>query len=85
MPPNCVVIPKGGGSPGSVGHPAVTPLALCDWWMRYVLPPGGTALDRFAGSGTSLIAALNNRADKVIGVEQGREYVGIAKRRIASM
>jgi 16S rRNA G966 N2-methylase RsmD len=83
VPANCLVIPKGGGSPGSEGHPAVTPLALCDWWMRYLLPPGGVALDCFAGSATSLVAALDHGAGRVIGVERELDYVEIARRRIA--
>jgi hypothetical protein len=29
---------KGGGSPGADRHPAVTPYALADWWVRYLLP-----------------------------------------------
>ena len=82
MPPNCLVIPKGAGSPGSEDHPAVTPLALCDWWMRYLLPPSGVALDPFSGSGTSMIAALDNGASKVIGIEQEKRYIEIARRRI---
>ena len=82
VPPNCVVIPKGGGSPGSEDHPAVTPLAVCDWWMRYLLPPGGVALDCFAGSASSLVAALDNSASRVIGIEREAKYVEIARRRI---
>jgi DNA modification methylase len=82
VPPNCVVIPKGGGSPGSEDHPAVTPLALCDWWMHYLLPPGGVALDCFAGSATSLVAALDNGASRVIGIEREAKYIEIARRRV---
>ncbi len=82
VPPNCVVVPKGGGSPGSEDHPAVTPFALCDWWMRYLLPPGGVALDCFAGSGSALIAALDQGASKVIGIEREKKYIEIARRRV---
>ena len=82
MPPNCLVVPKGGGSPGSEGHPAVTPLALCDWWVRYLLPPSGVLLSPFAGSGTELIAGLEHRASRVIGIEREEKYVEIARRRV---
>ena len=34
------------------GHPTVKPLSLCRWLVRLVVPPGGTVLDMFAGSGT---------------------------------
>jgi DNA modification methylase len=82
VPPNCLMITKGGGSPGSEDHPAVTPLAVCDWWVRYLSPPGGVTLDPFAGSGSSLIAALNHGASKVIGIEREKKYIKIARRRI---
>lgn len=37
--------------------PTVKPLALMRWLVRLVTPPGGTVLDPFAGSGTTLEAA----------------------------
>jgi hypothetical protein len=52
VPPNCLVVPKG-GSPGSEDHPAVTPMALCEWLVRYLLPEKGVLLDPFCGSGTT--------------------------------
>ncbi len=36
-----------------VAHPTVKPLALMQWLVRLVTPPGGTVLDPFAGSGTT--------------------------------
>lgn len=82
VPPNCLIVPKGGGSPGSEGHPAVTPLALCDWWVRYLLPPSGVLLSPFAGSGTELHCALERGASRVIGIEREAGYVEIARRRV---
>lgn len=38
-------------------HATVKPLALMRWLIRLVTPPGGTVLDPFAGSGTTLEAA----------------------------
>lgn len=72
---NVLSIPKGGGSPGANGHPAVTPIAVADWWCRYLLPPGGALLDPFCGSGTMLLAGLNNGASKVIGIEKQAKYL----------
>lgn len=84
VPPNCLVIPKNPGSPGSEGHPAVTPLAVCEFWVKYLLPPGGTVLSPFCGSGTELLAGLNHGAGNVIGIEREMRYIEIARRRVAA-
>jgi len=81
-PFNVLSLPKGGGSPGANGHPAVTPIAVADWWCRYLLPPGGLLLDCFAGSGTMLEAGLDNGASKVIGIEKQAKYLKTCRRRI---
>jgi hypothetical protein len=67
---------------GAHGHGASTPPALCDWWTRYLTPPGGAVLDPFAGSGTTGVAALR-RGCAFVGVERVPEYVEIARRRLA--
>src|SRR5699024_6885898 len=41
-----------------VQHPTVKPLKIMQWLIRLVTPPGGTVLDPFAGSGTTIEAAL---------------------------
>jgi len=84
VPPNCLIVPKGGGSPGSEDHPAITPMAVCEFWLKYLLPPGGTLLSPFCGSGTELIAGLNHDAGGVIGIEREKKYLEIARRRIAA-
>lgn len=62
-------------------HPTVKPVALMRWLVRLVLPPGGTVLDPFTGSGTTGIAAL--REDfSFVGVEREPAYVAIARQRI---
>ncbi len=38
-------------------HPTVKPLAVMEWLVKLVTPPGGTVLDPFAGSGTTGEAA----------------------------
>jgi hypothetical protein len=63
------------------GHGAGTPFALCDWWTRYIVPPGGVVLDPFMGSGTTGISAVK-RGHDYIGVEKMSEYHAIAERRI---
>lgn len=38
---------------GIPGHPTVKPVALMQWLVRLVTPPGGYVLDPFAGTGTT--------------------------------
>lgn len=84
VPPNLLTLPRATGCPGSEDHPATTPLALCEWWVRYLLPPGGTLLSPFVGSGTELVAGLDHGAGRVIGIDREKRYLEIARRRIAS-
>lgn len=44
--------------PPGVKHMATKPLKLMRWLVRLVCPKGGTVLDPFAGSGTTLEAAI---------------------------
>ncbi len=50
------VIEREDGS--KIQHPTVKPLALLSWLTALIVPPGGTVLDPFAGSGTTLPGAL---------------------------
>ena len=63
-------------------HPTVKPVALMRYLIRLVTPPGGTVLDPFLGSGTTLMAAALEGVD-AIGIEREAEYVEIAKARVA--
>jgi DNA modification methylase len=81
-PFNLIPIPTGGQPGGAEHHPAATPYELAAWWCKYILPPGGTLLDPFSGSGTMLAAGLDHGASKVIGIEKEKKYLAIAKRRI---
>ena len=51
------------------------------WLCRLVTPKGGTVLDPFMGSGSTLIAADKEQFD-AIGCELSPEYAAIAERRI---
>lgn len=64
-----------------VSHPTVKPLALMRWLVRLVTPPGGTVLDPFAGSGTTLEAAVLEGFD-VTGCEINSAYTQLAQHRI---
>jgi DNA modification methylase len=80
------VLPFGSSSPtsgGVYGHGAATPADLCDWWIRYLCPPGGTVCDPFLGSGTTALAALN-LGRSFVGGEQHEPYYRLVERRIAA-
>lgn len=64
-----------------VAHPTVKPLALMEWLLRLVTPPGGTVLEPFAGSGTTLEAAQYTE-HPAIGIEKGDEYLPLIRYRL---
>ncbi|MCM3822605.1 DNA-methyltransferase, partial [Streptomyces sp. DR3-1] len=64
--------------PSKRDHPTAKPLGLMRWLVRLVTPPGGTVLDPFTGSGTTLLAARDEGAHAV-GIEQHEPYARIAK------
>lgn len=61
-------------------HPTVKPTDLMAWLVRLVTPPGGTTLDPFAGSGSTLVAA-RREGFGFIGIEREHEYVEIIEAR----
>jgi site-specific DNA-methyltransferase (adenine-specific) len=63
-------------------HPTVKPLALMRWLVRLVTPPGGTVLEPFAGSGTTVEACIVERFN-VIAIERADEYLPLIESRIA--
>ena len=64
-----------------VKHPTVKPLALMRWLVRLTTPPGGTVFDPFAGSGTTIEAAMLEGFDAV-GVEMEPSYLPLIERRL---
>jgi DNA modification methylase len=69
-------------SPSANHHPTVKPVALMRHLVRLVTPPGGTVLDPFAGSGTTLVAAVLEGMN-AIGCEMTDEYLPIIEGRVA--
>lgn len=63
-------------------HPTVKPLALMQWLVRLVTPPGGLVLDPFTGSGTTLQAAVAEGM-RAIGIEQHQPYADLAVARLS--
>lgn len=62
-------------------HPTVKPGDLMRYLIRMVTPPGGTVLDPFMGSGSTLLAA-DREGFNAIGVELNPEYAEMARRRL---
>ena len=64
-------------------HPTVKPVALMEWLVKMVTPPGGTVLDPFCGSGTTMVAAERLGFDG-IGIDRDDEdkYLAIARHRV---
>ena len=64
-----------------VAHPTVKPLSLASWLVRLVTPPGGTVLEPFAGSGTTVEAAVREGFN-VVAVEREADYLPLIMARI---
>ena len=64
-----------------IQHPTVKPVALMEWLVELITPPGGVVLDPFAGSGTTLQAALN-KGFQPIGIEQDADYIKLIEKRL---
>lgn len=64
-----------------VAHPTVKPLALMQYLCRLVTQPGGVVLDPFAGSGTTIEAAILE-GFHVVGIELTDEYIPLIQQRL---
>jgi len=73
-----------GESKKRVGHPAPFPLELPKRCIKLFSYVGDTVLDPFCGSGTTLIAAIQNKR-KAIGIEIDKEYCALSRKRITSL
>ncbi len=81
---------SGGGAHGNhvspipppEGHPTAKPLPLVAKWVRWFTKPGDLILDPFAGSGTTLRAALDE-GRRAIGVELEERYCEVIARRLS--
>ena len=76
--PDCVNHAKG----DTGDHPCPKPLALLSWLIADGSDEGGTVLDPFLGSGTTMRAA-KTLGRKAIGIEIEERYCEIAAKRLA--
>lgn len=81
---------NGGGKHGNYilptaqgeGHPTSKPLSMVSDWVRRFTEHGDTILDPFAGSGTTLRAAVDN-GRKAIGYEINEAYCEVIAKRLS--
>ena len=71
---------RGGGRRNH--HPTVKPIALMRYLVRLITPPGGIVLDPFAGSGSTIAAAVLE-GFSALGMELSEDYAQIARARVA--
>jgi site-specific DNA-methyltransferase (adenine-specific) len=64
-----------------IAHPTVKPLTLMRWLCRLVTPPGGVVLEPFAGSGTTIEAALME-GFHVVAIEREDDYLPLIAARL---
>ena len=64
-----------------VAHPTVKPLELMRYLVRLVTPPGGTVLEPFGGSGTTIEACVIE-GFRCIAIELTEEYLTLMAQRL---
>jgi site-specific DNA-methyltransferase (adenine-specific) len=83
-PGNLIKINVGGGHLGSdMAHEneAPFPETLAEWFIASLCPPGGTALDPFSGSGTT-VAVAERLGRQGIGLDIRASQAELSKRRV---
>lgn len=63
------------------GHPCVKSKTLMSYLIKMITPPKGKVLDPFMGSGSTGVACVEN-GFQFLGIEQEKEYIEIARKRI---
>jgi site-specific DNA-methyltransferase (adenine-specific)/site-specific DNA-methyltransferase (cytosine-N4-specific) len=80
-PSNVITIPA---SSLNIGHPAVYPVGLPEFFIKLMTKEGDVVVDPFLGSGTTALAAVK-LGRQFLGIERNEEYVRLAESRIAAL
>lgn len=75
-------LPENNRAQGNI-HETVKSLDLMGWLCNLITPTGGIVLDPFSGSGSTIIAAVDN-GFRAIGIDTVDDYNHIAHQRLAS-
>jgi site-specific DNA-methyltransferase (adenine-specific)/site-specific DNA-methyltransferase (cytosine-N4-specific) len=78
LPGNVVSVPLIGKN---MGHPAVFPNGLPEFFIKLFTTENDNVLDPFAGSGSTGIAALQNDRNAVL-IDNKKEYINVIKDRL---
>jgi len=78
LPGNTISIPLVGKN---MGHPAVFPVGLPDFFIKLFTKAGDNVLDPFAGSGSTGLAAQKLSRNVVL-IDNKKEYIDVMKKRI---
>ena len=73
-----------GSRPRGNHHPTVKPVKLMRWLLQLITPPGGTVLEPFAGSGSTLVAA-HGLDLSIVAAELEPAYCDIVVARISAL
>jgi DNA modification methylase len=65
------------------GHPAEKPVALLRWLIEISGKQGGSVLDPFMGSGSTMVAAREAGCPRSVGIEQHGPWLEVAVKRLA--
>lgn len=80
-PSNVVDVPAGNMDGDVDTHSAAFPIALPDFFIRAYSDPGDVWLDTFLGSGTTIVAAHNNKRIG-LGIEKLPKYLAVILERL---
>ena len=79
---NFLVVNATHGDPFRRSHPCPKPLPVMAWLVGLFAPVGGSLIDPFAGTGTTLRAAMN-AGIRAVGIEQEERFCEAAAKRLS--